>query len=199
MKELFNFRNISFLAKYHEQIQIGCFILTAVVFLILFITMFKKRGFFKKFFRFLLAIVVAVAMLVGTNFLNIYTLSMNDVYNRYQRMYDASEVHIIQGRVENFTPASDHKSFTLDGVDFTVYPQGVAKPTEGTNGIILYYTYSAAGTNTTFVSSYTGDTRVLQTYKPEQCVILGNNQHLEIHYIEEDGENRILFIGELND
>ena len=36
-------------------------------------------------------------------------------------------------------------------------------------------------------------------YVPENCVILGENQQLEIHYIEEFGQNRILYIKELSE
>ena len=37
----------------------------------------------------------------------------------------------------------------------------------------------------------------LERCLPEKCVITGNGQNLEIHYLEEDGEKRILYIKEL--
>ena len=103
---------------------------------------------------------------------------------------NGGEVKTVSGQVKDFAPAQHSKSFTLDGVEFTVY-----STTSGVNSLgkpILYYVYTEGShTYSAFVDQW--------VYKPEKCAILGENQRLEIQYIEEDGENRILYIKELSE
>ena len=202
--ELFNYANIGAAAKYVDEIHLGCLIVTAVIFLISVLVSFIKDMYSEGFVRFLRIVLrlilscgVAIGLLFITKTINNNLTDMGTVYDKYTEMYETGECKIITGRVENFTPATTHKSFTVDGVSFTIYPAGYAKPSEGTNAV-LYYTYSEAGVN--YEGIYAdGYWHSVKTYKPEKCVILGDNQYLEIHYVVEDGENRILYIKELSE
>ncbi len=189
--ELYNYENVGFLTKYSKHLYLGCLALTAIVFLVLFVVALKKRGFFKKIFWLLIAGAATVALFVGSGLLRNYTSAANAIYNDYKRAYKEEKVSIVSGRVEGFGVATHSKSFTVDGVQFTVYSTKHEKFARSMTPI-LHYVYTEDG------YSYSG-TADQWLYKPEQCVILGNNQNLEIHYIEEDGEKRILYIKEISE
>ena len=116
-------------------------------------------------------------------------------------MCENGECKVISGKVEDFTPSTQSKSFTLDGVRFTIYSNNSVKknrdPSE--SGPVLYYTYTEAYTTYYTTTSQYGGTTTHTQYVPENCAILGENQRLEIHYIEEYGQNRILYIKELSE
>ena len=188
--ELFNYENVGFLTKYSNYLYWGCLALTAVVFFALVLVATGKYGFFKKLLWFVIACATAAVLFVGSGWLRNYTAAANDVYNRYKEAYEKGEVHIVSGQVKDFTPAQHSKSFTLDEVKFTVYSATSGVHSSGKP--ILYYVYTEGG------YSYSGAAEQW-FYKPEQCVILGENQRLEIHYVEEDGENHILYIKELSE
>ena len=193
--KLFSYEDIGAFAKYSNEIYYGCLIITAIVALIALIVSFKRPGFFGK----LLGLVISAAVVVGLLWVSDYLKGRSEqtyeMYVSYKDAYENGDVKVIKGQVSDFAPATEHKSFTLDGVDFVIYPAGTAKPTEGTN-VVLYYTYSEASTSIHVNSG--SPLGYVQSYTPEKCVILGDNQWLEIHYIVEDGENRILYIAEID-
>ena len=192
--KLFSYKDIGALSKYSQEIFYGCLIITGIVAIVAIILSFKKRGFLKKVISLAVSAAVVCGLLWVSGYLKNHTAETYDMYNAYSAAYENGDVKILKGQVENFTPATASKSFRLCGVDFKIYPVGEAKPTSGTH-VILYYTYSEAHSDVHFNSG--SALGYVTTYTPEKCVILGDNQWLEIHYIVEDGENRILYIGEI--
>ena len=191
--KLFSYEDIGMFAKYSQEIYYGCLAIVAIVALIGIIQSFRKRGFGKKILCFLLSVVVVCGLLWGSEYLRLRNEQIYDVYTSYKEAYESGEVHVVKGKVENFTPATQSKSFVLSDVSFKIYPKQVAKPTAGTK-VILYYTYTDAALELHLDSN----SDISTGYRPEKCVILGDNHWLEIHYIVEDGENRILYIGEID-
>ena len=193
--KLFSYEDIGSLAKYSKEIYYGCLIITGIVAIIAIIVSLKRERVIGKIFCLAISVAVVAGLLWCSDFLQNRTVEIYDMYNTYNEAYEKGDVKIIKGQVKNFTPATESKSFTLEGVDFKIYPAGIAKPTEGTN-VVLYYTYYEAVSNV--LPNSGSPTGYVQSYSPEKCVILGDNQWLEIHYILEDGENRILYIGEID-
>jgi hypothetical protein len=191
--KLFSFEDIGMLAKYSQIIYYACLIITAIAALVGIIMAFKNRGFVKKLLGLVVCAAVVCGLLWGSEYLRERTEETYEVYTSYKEAYENGEVQIVKGKVENFTPATKSKSFSLAGVKFKIYPMQVAEPTPGTR-VILYYTYLDASVDLQLDSNSDLSTN----YRPEQCVILGDNHWLEIHYIVENGENRILYIGEID-
>ena len=111
-------------------------------------------------------------------------------------MYDNGEYMTVSGKVEEFTPGTGYKSFVVDGVKFTIYSSNTVHQHRDAEekGAVIYYTYTEDG----YQYQYNSITQKQDTvYRPEECAILGDNQPLEIHYIEEYGQLRILYIKEL--
>ena len=190
--ELFNYEDIGFLGKYSREIYIGCLAVTLIVTLVWLIVAFKKYGFFKKLIECVIALVVGGVLFVGSTWLHAYTKQTNEILEEYKTAYENGQVQTVSGKVENFTPsATMMKSFTINGVEFKIYAskherfQGATEPR-------LYYTYSAGGFGYDFVFEQWMSTS-------ENCVVLGDGQNLEIHYIEEDGEKYILYIKEITE
>lgn len=195
--KLFSYEDIGAYAKYVNEIYYGCLIATGVICLIALIIALTRRNFFKRFLGIIITGAIGFGLWWGSGAFRDHNIEVNKMYDRYAQAYANNEVITIKGQVKDFTPATESKTFTLDGVKFVLHPAGLAKPTEGTN-VILYYTYKEASVNSQFVQSGYGNSfTTVQTYSPEKCVILGDNQWLEIQYIVEDGENRILYIGEI--
>ena len=195
--KLFSYTDIGTYAKYVEEIYLGCLIATGVIGLILLIIALTRKNFFLRLLWIIITVAAVIGLLWCTNAFKNHNIDVNKMYDHYTQAYADGKVITIKGQVKDFTPATESKSFTLDGVKFVLLPSTLAKPPEGTN-VIMYYTYKESSTNIQFVQSGTtnGFTTV-QSYSPEKCVILGDNQWLEIQYIVEDGENRILYIGEI--
>ena len=191
---LFNYENIGFLSKYSQEIYYGCLAITAIVAIVMLIFAFKKRGFLKKIWGIFLAVVVGAGLYLGSGWLQGYTETANEIYKKYQKAYENGAVQIVTGKVEDFAESDAYhkKTFTLNGVAFTVYSSYVSTSLGGSP--VLYYVYSE---DSSFYTSGTSSSFGHWTYVPEKCVITGNGQNLEIHYLEEDGEKRILYIKEL--
>ena len=193
--KLFSYEDIGSLAKYSKEIFYGCLIFTGIVAIIALVFSLKRERFIGKIFCLILSVALVWGLLWVSEFLKNRTSEIYGMYVSYQEAYENGDVKIVKGQVSSFTPATESKSFSLDGVDFKVYPAGKAKPTEGTN-VVLYYTYYEALTG---IQPNSGSAfGYVKTYTPEKCASLGDNQWLEIHYIVEDGENRILYIGEID-
>ena len=192
--KLFSYEDIGSLAKYSKEIFYGCLIVTGIVAIAALIFSFTRERIIGKIFCLILSVAIVCGLLWCSDYLKGRTEEIYSMYITYNEAYENGDVKIIKGQIKDFTPATESKSFTLDGVDFKIYPAGVAKPTEGTK-VVLYYTYYEAVSNT--LPNSGSPTGYVQSYSPERCVILGDNQWLEIHYIVEDGENRILYIGEI--
>ena len=205
---LYSYDNLTFFAKHSDTVLLGGRIFAGVLFLALFIASFvKKNGSRRlmKAIRYLIRVSVsaglAITVLVGFSHINNRHRYINEDYQRYQEMYENGEVKTISGKVEDFTPATHSKSFTLDGVRFTIYSdrsyQQHRDPSE--NGPGLYYKYTEAYSYTTTTSTGNSGFNTNTHYVAENCVILGENQHIEIQYVEEFGQNRILVVKELSE
>jgi hypothetical protein len=203
---LFDYKQLSFFAKFAREIWIGGLILAAAVLIVSLICIFKKkyyaRSAFKKFFyyfsRIFLAVAVSVVIVIGFSHIKNRHALINEAYEKYTDMYESGKCKTVIGKVEDFTPYTHSKSFTVDGVYFKIYSNKSINdskdPSEKAPPIYYYYTEAY----TTFHAFTSGDhTNTDSRYVPEKCVILGENQPLEIHYVEEFGQNRILYIKEL--
>ena len=205
---LFNYENLSFFAKHSREIWIGGLIFAGVMLIVSLLVSFFKRNnssgivkFLRNTGRVILSFAVSAGIVVCFVLIWQRHQKINLAYERYTEMYENGEFKIVSGKVEDFTPASHSKSFTLDGVRFTIYSNNSYKqhrdPSE--DGPALYYCYTEAYTTSYTTTSQYGGTTTHTQYVPENCVILGENQMLEIHYVEEFGQNRILFIKELSE
>ena len=190
--KLFDYRDVAFLVKYSKEIFIGCIVITAIVFLIMVIKFFKRDILSDTIGDKILHLVITVLLVGGLGLVtwgvHKYTNSAGEIYASYNEAYENNQVKTVKGKVEDFTPATSSKSFTIEGVRFTIYEiNSVVKANEA----VLYYTY----TNGSYEYSHLMENLI---YKPGQCVILGDNQQLEVQYIEENGEKHILYIAELS-
>ena len=182
--ELFSYENIGWLLKYSQWIFLGILGIAAIIFIIGLVKTFKEIYTGEKVWTLITTILIAgVFVFFGFGFNN-YTKDVRKVYEKYQAAYENNEVLIASGAVENFTPATNSKSFTLGGVEFKIY--AVVESSEP----VIYYTYSEGQMQYSFIFEQI-------VYTPGECVVLGDNQKLEIHYIVEDGENHILYIKEI--
>ena len=194
--KLFSYEDLGAVSNYSNEIYIGCLILSAVIVIVAFIWAFKCYGAVKKILAFLLSCAIAVGLWYGCGAIKDYNIALGEVYARYKAAYENGEVMTVRGQVVDFIPATASKTFTVDGVTFKILPSKLAKPTEGTS-VVMYYTYKEAHTNSNLVHNAGDYYSVVTSYTPENCVILGDNQWVEIQYVFEDGENRILYIAEI--
>ena len=195
--KLFSYEDAGLATKYVEETFIGCLVVSAVICLIALIVALRRETFWER----LLGIVITCAIGVGLWFfstdLRDSSIEKGEVFAYYNEAYENGEVLTVRGQVKDFTPATTSKSFTVDGVRFTIVPTRLAKPFEGTS-VVMYYTYKEAKEEKELVKTSGDFYSVVTSYDPEECVILGDYQWLEIQYIVEDGENRILYIGEIS-
>ena len=205
--ELFNYENLTFFAKYSHEIWIGGLILAGLMLFISLIVSFCKENNsegvvagLRVIVRLALSAAVVIGIVVAFSFLRTRHEKINETYLRYKEAYETGECRVIRGKVEEFSPATNSKSFTLDGVRFTVYSSSVVNEHRGPgeDSPVIYYTYNEASHQTIFQPGE-GSMNANTVYLPEDCVILGDNQRLEIHYIEEYGQNRILYIKEISE
>ena len=205
---LFDYKNLNIFAKHSYETWIGGIILAAVVFLVLIIRAFaienRSRGFKRKlryFGRVLFAVAIPLVILVGFSHVKNRHALINEACDRYTEMYNNGECKIISGKVSDFTPMTNSKAFTLDGVRFIIYSDKTVNdhrdPSE--KAPVIYYFYTKSFSYTTSTTSSSGSINTNTHFVPEKCAILGDNQPLEIHYVEEFGQNRILFIKELSE
>ena len=183
---LYDYSDLGIFARYTKEIFWGCLGLIAILFIVGVIMSFCQRGFFKKLICLILCCGAAFGLYKGAAYLRSYNVEVNESYLAYKQAEENGEVKVISGKVENFAPYQKCKEFTLDGVQFKIYPTTVR------TGPVRYYRYTPA-------SSYYDATTKNSVYNAENCAVLGDNQRLEIHYIYEDGENRILYIKELSE
>lgn len=183
---LYDYSQLGFFAKYIDKIFLVMLGIIGVGLLVGIIWSFFRKGFFKKLLSLILCFAAAFGLYMGAKYIKSYNEDVNKIYLKYKEAEENGEVKVISGPVENFAPYQKYKEFTLDGVEFKVH-SSTARP-----GPCRYYRYTPA-------SSYYDSTTKNTIYNAESCAILGNNQRLEIHYIFEDGENRILYIKELSE
>lgn len=184
--ELFNYSYLNFITKHIDKIYIGCLIALGIGLIIGIIVSFLKETVFGKIFSLILTVAIIVGLYFGAGYLKSFNEDVNAEYLRCKALEDAGEFKVVKGRVEDFTPATKSKSFSIEGVEFKIY----STTTRG--GPVLYYRYSDA-------YAYYDTTSHLTHHYPEKCVILGDNQYLEIYYIFEEGENRIMKIIEIEE
>jgi hypothetical protein len=183
---LYDYSDLSFFAKYTQEVYWGCLGIIAIALLIGIIWSFFREGFFKKLVCLVLCCAAAFGLYKGAEYLKSYNEAINESYLAYKEAEENGQVMVVSGKVENFAPFKTHKEFTLDGVEFKIY----SSTTRG--GPVRYYRYTPA-------NSYYNATTHNTVYNAESCAVLGDNQRLEIHYIFEEGENRILYIKELSE
>lgn len=194
--KLFSYEDVGASAKYCDEIYIGCLIVTGIICLISLIIALRADGFFKKVFGIIVTVGIGFGLWWLSGFIQNRVTDIGEAYDRYNDAYENEEVIKISGTVTDFTPGTDYKTFTVDGVTFTVYPAGSENATPTDGNAILYYTYKPDKENVSFVKNWSGNLTSVKSYTPEKCVIIGNGQKLEIHYIIENDEKHILFIGE---
>ncbi len=199
---VFDFKNISFAARNNKEIYLiglGVIFIWAIVSIVL--SFAKKNydgyrvGFFRKLCRLVVSCGLIAVLFIGNGHLRDSNFRTYEKYEKYVTAYQQNEIKKISGTVENFADYSAYKTFSMNGVEFKVRSaaDALSNRPEGDSGNILYYTYQDASTTYNYnVLTNRAD----MVYKPESCVI-GANQKLELHYIEEFGEKRILFIKEL--
>lgn len=194
--KLFSYEDLGVVSNYSDEIYIGCLILSAIIVIATFIWAFKCYGTVKKIFAFLLACAVAVGLWYGSGAIKAYNIGIGEAYAHYKAAYENGEVMTVRGQVKDFTPSTTSKTFTVEGVKFVICSSKNAKPVAGLS-VVMHYTYRDAQTNYNFVKGAGDYYTYVTSYTPESCVILGDNQWVEIQYVFEDGENRILYIAEI--
>ena len=195
--KLFSYEDVGAAAKYVDEIFIGCLVVSAVICVIALIVALRRETFLGRFLGIVIACSIGVGLWFFSNSVKDNNIELGEAFVHYNEAYENGEVLTVRGQVEEFTPATTSKSFTVEGVRFTIVPTQLAKPLEGTS-VVMYYTYKEASQDVDLVQRPSGTYSVVTSYKPEKCVILGDNQWIEIQYIVEDGENRILYIGEIS-
>ena len=160
-------------------------VVSAVICVYLLIKALRRETFLGKFLGIVLTCAIGVGLWFLADYAREYRVEEREVYAHYKQAYENGEVVTVRGPVKNFTSTTTSKSFTVDDTHFTIVPIQDATPFEDTT-VVMYYTYTEEHYSFFVI------------YKPEKCVIMGDNQWLEIQYIVEDGENRILYIGEIS-
>ena len=172
--KLFSYEDVGAAAKYVDEIFIGCLVVSAVICVIALIVALRRETFFGRFLGIVIACSIGVGLWFFSNSVKDNNIELGEAFVHYNEAYENGEVLTVRGQVEEFTPATTSKS------------------------VVMYYTYKEASQDVDLVQRPSGTYSVVTSYKPEKCVILGDNQWIEIQYIVEDGENRILYIGEIS-
>ncbi len=197
---VFAFDDLGFFTKYREIIFYVFLGITALVWSIMLVRAFvaktwedKRPGFFRVLLRLLITCVITVLMLGGSLWFHSYKKDAYTQYEHYREAEKAGKVISIQGTVEDFASYSEHKHFTLDGVEFTIYNiDSVRQHLDSAESINpIFYLYSKKSTSSYYVNGMVNTNTI-----PEECLIAAN-QKLRIDYITENGLNRILRIFEL--
>lgn len=183
---VYDYSQLGFFTKHTQEVFWVCLGIIAVAAVIGIIISFCKEGFFGKLFSLIITAAICVGLYYGAAYLRDYNISANESYLHYKQMEENGEVKVVSGTVEKYAKYSKHREFTLGGVEFKIYSNSER------NGPERYYKYSNA-------SSYYDATNHNTVYIQESCIITGDNQKLEIHYVFEEGENRILYVKELSE